>query len=65
MKKEAFDKIIDLDIESLNEVSFKEALKYYLTLKDSKLKHDFFDKYIIAIKKYLPKILSKVEEYPV
>lgn len=65
MKKEAFDKIIDLDIESLNEVSFKEALEYYLTLKDSKLKHDFFDKYIIAIKKYLPKILSKVEEYPV
>ena len=65
MKKEAFDKIINLDIENLNEVSFKEALEYYFTLKDSKLKHDFFDKYIIAIKNYLPNLLSKVEEYPV
>ena len=65
MRKEAFDKIINLDIESLNENDYKVALEYYFTLKDEKLQNDFFDKYKIAVRNYLPTLLSKVEKYPV
>ena len=65
MKKEAFDKIINLDVESLNEKDYKVALEYYFTLKDEKLQNDFFDKYKIAVRNYLPNLLSKVEKYPV
>ena len=65
MKKEAFDKIINLDVESLNEKDYKVALEYYFTLKDEKLQNDFFDKYKIAVRNYLPTLLSKVEKYPV
>lgn len=65
MRKEAFDKIINLDIESLNEKDYKVALEYYFTLKDEKLQNDFFDKYKIAVRNYLPTLLSKVEKYPV
>ena len=65
MRKEAFDKIINLDVESLNEKDYKEALEYYFTLKDEKLQNDFFDKYKIAVRNYLPTLLSKVEKYPV
>ena len=65
MRKEAFDKIINLDVESLNEKDYKVALEYYFTLKDEKLQNDFFDKYKIAVRNYLPTLLSKVEKYPV
>lgn len=65
MKKEAFYKIINLNTDDFKDITFKEALEYYFTLKDSKLKNEFYNKYIIAVKSYLCILLTKVERYPV
>ncbi len=65
MNKDSFNKIINLDIDDLNDNIFIEALEYFLTIKDNKLKEEFLDKYKILIEKYLYLLLSKVDVYPI
>ena len=63
--KDSFNTIINLDFNKFNDNTFKEALAYFFTLTDLKLKEEFLEKYKLAVKYYLPVLLSKVEKYPV
>ena len=55
MNKDSFDKIINLDVNDIKINDFKQALFFFLELKDENLKKIFLDNYKKAISIFFKK----------
>ena len=63
MNKESFDKIIQLN-QDITIDDVKNAIEYYITLKDQKQINIFKEKFKFAIINLLNTLLPKVDKYP-
>ena len=63
MNKESFDKIIQLN-QDITIDDVKNAIEYYITLKDQKQINIFKEKFKFAIINLLNTLLHKVDKYP-